>query len=63
MPYSMTEYVVPDDVVYIPDMFFVNHENLVSLSVSGNNNIFYSDGNAIYTANEYMGGSTLVDAA
>lgn len=63
MPDSRTEYVVPADVVYIPDMFFVNHENLVSLSVSGNNNIFYSDGNAIYTANENMGGSTLVDAA
>ena len=63
LPQTRTEYVMPSDVVSIPDQLFVTCDNLVSLSVEASNGIFESEGNAIYEEVQGMDGRFLVDAA
>ena len=63
LPQTRTEYVMPSDVVSIPDQLFVTRDNLVSLSVEASNGIFESEGNAIYEEVQGMDGRFLVDVA
>lgn len=63
LPETRTEYIMPSDVVSVPDRFFVSCENLISLSVDPSNGIFESEGNAVYEDAEGTEGRVLVDAA
>lgn len=63
LPQTRTEYVMPSDVVSIPDQLFVTRDNLVSLSVEASNVIFESEGNAIYEEVQGIEGRFLVDVA